>query len=196
MLLPIPALEHHLHWPWDLQVSKVHQAGPFKDAAHFVLPEAVVRDGVLGMVGHFGMRDKVGNHEDAAGLEAGHEARRGEREVVEVVEAEADDGEVEPVVFGPGEGRRRLAWGEEVADYGSRVGVGGGAEALVVRFDHDGAQVDADKLGRVAGQDRCDGAGPAGVVEHADLVGRARGLAFEGGGGVDEGDAEPGQVRQ
>lgn len=100
--LPIPALEHHLDRPRDLQVSKIHQAGPLEDATHLVLAEAVVRDRVLG---HLGMRDEVDNHEDAAGLEPRREPRRRQGQVVEVVEAEADGREVEPVVFGSGERR-------------------------------------------------------------------------------------------
>jgi hypothetical protein len=46
--------------------------------------EAVVCDGVLGIVGHFGMSDEIGDEEDAAGLEAGDEALGREGQVVEV----------------------------------------------------------------------------------------------------------------
>src|SRR5256885_7041869 len=115
------------------------------------------------------------------------------------MEAEADAGEVEVVVFGPGEGRGCARGVEEVAY--DRLGVEGGAgivgvcpggcEARVVGFDHVLAEVDPDELGGVPGEDVGDGAGAAGVVEDSDLPG---GGGFEGGGWVDEVNTEPGEV--
>ena len=97
-----------------------------------------------------------------------------------------------------------------VEGWGGRFACGG-SEARVVRGDHVLAEVDADEVRRVGREDRCDGAGAAGVVEDADLmgviavvggggggaffsgVGGGDGL-FEGSGGVEERDAEPGEV--
>ena len=83
---------------------------------------------------------------------------------------------------------------------GGRGGSFGSCEARVVRGDHVLAQVDANEVRSVGREDRCDGAGAAGVVEDADLVGvgvvgGGEGF-FEGGGRVEEGDAKPGQVRE
>jgi hypothetical protein len=116
-----------------------------------------------------------------------------------VMEAEADGGEVEVVVFGPGEGRGCARGVEEVAYHGLGVEGGGGVvgvcfggcEARVVGFDHVLTEVNPSKLGGVTGEDVGDGAGAAGVVEDSDLAG---GGGFEGGGWVDEVDTEPGEV--
>ena len=117
------------------------------------------------------------------------------------MEAEADGGEVEVVVFGLGEGRGCTRGVKEVAYHGLGVEGGGGAgvvgvcpggcEARVVGFDHVLAEVDPGELGGVPGEDVGDGAGAAGVVEDSDLAG---GGGFEGGGWVDEVNTEPGEV--
>ena len=116
-----------------------------------------------------------------------------------MMEAEADGGEVEVVVFGPGEGRGCARGIEEVTYHGLGVEGGGavvgvcfgGCEACVVGFDHVLAQVDAGELGGVAGEDVGDCTRAAGIVEDSDL---ARGGGFERGGWVDEVDTEPREV--
>lgn len=118
-----------------------------------------------------------------------------------MVEAKADSGEIKVVVFGPGKGRGCARGIEEVTHHGLGI-EGGGAvigvcfgryEARVVGFSHVLAQVDADELSGVAGEDVGDGAGPAGVVEDSDPAG---GGGFECGGWVDEVDTEPREVRE
>ena len=122
MLLAVPTLKHHLDRARHLQIPKLDQAGPLEDGAHLLSPEPVVRDRVLGVVRDVGVRDEVGDHEDAAGSEARCQTGCREWEVAEVVEAEADDGQVEIVVLWVGEGGvEGRGGGEEVADDGFGV---------------------------------------------------------------------------
>jgi hypothetical protein len=115
------------------------------------------------------------------------------------MEAEADGGEVEVVVFGTGEGSGCARGVEEVAYHGLRAEGGGGVvgvcpggcEARVVGIDHVLAEVDPGELRGVPGEDVGDGTGATGVVEDSDLAG---GGGFEGGGWVDEVNTEPGEV--
>ena len=124
--------------------------------------------------------DKIHDQQHAAWSEPLDEAPRGEREVGEVVEAEADDGEVEA---GEGRGGGQVMadafLGEEVADrgvcvdslmLGTSICALVGCESSVVFVHHVLADVDADELGCVAEEDVRDGAWAARVVEDADLI--------------------------
>ena len=111
------------------------------------------------------------------------------------MEAEADSDEVEGVVLCRAEGGRGWSRGQEIADGGVGVEV---REAGVVDRDHVLGEVEAHELGRVAGEDGGYGARAAGVVEDAD-GGGGGGVGwgcFEGGAWVEEGHADPVEVRE
>ena len=198
VLCPISSLEHHLHALWQLQKPNINQSGPAEDLVDVLFPEAMVCNSVLSRVRKWSMFEEVNDEKDTARLEAGDQTLRREGEIVEVMEAEADGGEVEAVVFGPGEGRGCARGVEEVAYHGLGVEGGGGGvgvcpgcETRVVGFDHVFAEVDPDELGSVPGENVGNGARTTGIVEDSDLAG---GWGFEGGGWVDEVNTEPGEV--
>lgn len=71
VLCPIASLEHHLHALGQLQKPNINQAGPAEDLVDVLLPEAMVRNGVLGRARYWSMFEEVNDEKDTAGLETG-----------------------------------------------------------------------------------------------------------------------------
>lgn len=68
---PISSLKHHLHALGQLQKPNINQTSPAKDFVDVLLPEAMVRNGVLGRARQWSMFEEVNDEKDTARLEAG-----------------------------------------------------------------------------------------------------------------------------